>query len=288
MLTPIQFPKECVVSANEPISQHTTLRVGGPAEHFVTPKNVELLCECYRLCTTHGVPIRFLGRGSNLFCNDKGVAGVVLRTTQCQKIELFGNTVIAEAGVPLQTLIVSLRRASLGGIEYLASVPGNVGGAVWANAGRGVRIGKSIADFVEEVTCWNGVREIRLAKDQCGFGYRKSTFMDHPNLLITRVRFEFIDREPTQGQRLVVDRLAYVRKFHDIAKPNAGTVFKSNFVIPMRNAQRGKARFSNKTDNWILNCGQATANDVSLLLCDAEVAHISLGLPKPELEWSVW
>src|SRR5580692_2360202 len=159
---------------DEPLAPYTWMKVGGPAQFLVRPRNPDELLEVVRFCHDEQIPIRVLGGGSNILVRDEGVSGAVLQLVDDSfaQITVDGTTVRAGAGAPLPQLISHTVKAELAGLETLAGIPGTVGGALSGNAG-----GRSgdIGQFVESVTVLNNKGEIVTRRDdELWFGYRQS------------------------------------------------------------------------------------------------------------------
>ncbi|MBI1864682.1 MAG: FAD-binding protein, partial [Nitrospirae bacterium] len=162
---------------NEPLARHTTFRIGGPADRLVVPGDREDLIETVRACLRTRTPCFLLGRGSNTLVGDRGVRGIVIKNTgACLDLDVDGDTVRVGSSVPLQRLVRFCIGNNLEGMEYLYSVPGNVGGAVYMNAGRGIVENGFIADHLVCVEAFDGEGVRALTKEECGFGYRTSVF----------------------------------------------------------------------------------------------------------------
>ena len=120
----------------EPMSRHTTFRIGGPAEFYVTPSDAEELCRVAKLCRSEAVPYYVIGNGSNLLCSDQGVSGVILDTTEgLVSCRADGTKLWAGAGMLLGCLAKKALEAGLSGLEFAAGIPGSVGGAMVMNDG---------------------------------------------------------------------------------------------------------------------------------------------------------
>jgi UDP-N-acetylmuramate dehydrogenase len=196
------------------------------------------------------------------------------------------ETVRIGSSVPLQRLVRVCIENGLQAMEYLYSVPGNVGGAVYMNAGRGIGFNQSVADHLVSVEVFDGGEVRTIRKEDCRFGYRTSLFQQMRGWFILSVLFRLPPQDRETGEAKVRERMKYVREHHDLAFPNAGTVFRKNFVpLPEIIGHRiGNAAFSSKTPGWIVNLGGASAMDVRGLIRHARKCHRRRGLPAPELE----
>ena len=259
---------------NVQLAKFTTVKIGGNAVEMLIPETVDELSEIVRLRK----PLHFLGGGSNLLIAEHDFDCVVnLRSFSCDLVDYGNGRFLVGASVRLQKLINLINERGRGGIEYLYSVPGCVGGAIVQNAGRGEAHHQSISDYVKKV---NLIREdgsiVSLTKEQCQFGHRDSYFKHHYGIVVS-VIFEFpiVDKETSRA--LKAERLAFCKREQDNSKPNFGSVFcKSDGKIlglfRLLGIGHRNAHFSRKTKNWILNDG-GTFADVLSTIEMAEKAH---------------
>ncbi len=272
---------------NEPLSRHTTFHIGGPVDRMVIPESEEELVNFVRECVRNKVKFYVIGRGSNILARDSRIRGVVIKNTQaCCDISLEGNKVTAGSSTTLQKLIEFCVANNLYGMEYLYSVPGNVGGAISMNAGRGARFKDHISDYLEYVRVFDGNSIRHIKKESCNFDYRDSIFRRDGGLVILSAVFNFPFQEENKGLAKIKERMDFVNKTQDYEYPCAGSIFKSNFkALPeLWGLRIGGAEFSEKTGNWINNVNGATFEDVSGLISYAQDCHKVRGLPIPELE----
>ena len=158
--------------SDAPMAALTTLRVGGPADRLVTvPSRPELLA-ALRLARDAGCPWFVIGNGSDLVVADAGIRGLVIRN-RARGAEVEGLRLVAAAGAPMALLVRTATRAGLAGLEFGTSIPGTLGGAIWANAGAH---GSEMRDVVATVEAWDPVGDSvsTLAGDDCAFAYRES------------------------------------------------------------------------------------------------------------------
>lgn len=161
------------VLTNEPMSKHTTFRIGGPVDYFVCPENIEEVQKVVCLCNEMDMPFYLLGNGSNLLVGDKGYRGVIIRLyKQMDKIEVSGTKIKAQAGALLVKVANEACKNGLTGLEFAGGIPGTLGGAVVMNAGA---YGGEMKDVLEEVTVLTKEGEIlTLNKEELELGYRTS------------------------------------------------------------------------------------------------------------------
>lgn len=161
------------VFMDEPMSKHTTFRIGGPADYFVCPKNIDEVQNVVRLCREMEMPFYLLGNGSNLLVGDKGYRGVIIRLyKQMDKIEVSGTQIKAQAGALLVRVSNEACKNGLTGLEFAGGIPGTLGGAVVMNAGA---YGGEMKDVLQEVTVLTREGELlTLNKEELELGYRTS------------------------------------------------------------------------------------------------------------------
>jgi UDP-N-acetylmuramate dehydrogenase len=263
------------ITAREPMSKHTTWGIGGPAEWYAEPASLEQLSGLLRFARANGLPVFFLGGGSNLLVGDRGLDGFVVRLRGVfEQVEFGASSVRAGAGVYLPTLIKQCAERGLGGAEPLVGVPGTVGGALVMNAGtRDLEIGRIVQSV--EVLNESGGLDL-VPSEKISFEYRKST------LGARAVCFATLRLEPGRRE----DFLAAIQKFishrlqtQPIGTLNSGSVFRNpegGFAAQLieraglKGHKRGNAQVSPKHANFIVNCGGATAEDVKGLILEIQ------------------
>lgn len=261
------------------LARHTTLRLGGRAE-FHKPADIPSLIELLRRHRVLGQRYHLLGNGSNVLVNDAGLRFPVIATRHLKGLRFDPPYVEAEAGCMLPTLLRSASERNLGGLEFLASVPGTVGGGVCMNAGRGGRARYDLHQRIESVTCFDGARVRVLGPGDLKTGYRWSLFREDPTLCVLSVRLKLEFHPQALVQRRIAERLRLARSREDHSGPNAGSVFRTTKDASVFGGLSvGGARFSEKTPNWIVNRG-ATFREILSLIRRAG--------RDDELEWDVW
>jgi len=255
----------------EPLSRHTSWRVGGPAIALFRPANHVDLVKAMRLINGAAVPWLVLGGGSNLLVRDGGFPGVVLELNQFTAVRISSDGMVeAEAGVRLNALIKQLVAEGLAGLEELAGIPGTVGGAVVMNAGAG---GQEFGQVVEEVEMLSGETFLWRTAASLSFGYRQSGL--EPGAVVTAVRLRMASGDPELLNASYGERMQHRRQAHAVGGPSAGSVFKNP---PERKAWEliascgwqgrgiGGALVSERHANFIINTGRATAADIEALI----------------------
>ena len=216
------------IDNNADLKKLTTFKMGGTASKLYTPETEDELINLIQ--DKH--PQYFIGGGSNIIINTRVFDSVVNLREFSSTIEDKGNgTYIVGASVRLQKLIKTINADGYGGIEYLYSVPGLVGGAVVMNAGRGKSFNKCISDYIESVKVFCRGQVYWMEKVDCKFSYRMSNFQ-HSDAIVLAVRFKFNKTSLETSEALRKERLELCKKKQDNSAPNFGTVFcESNKAI---------------------------------------------------------
>ena len=262
----------CRVQEQERLSAHTTFRIGGAAELFVTASTVEQAGQALCLCRETDTPLLVLGNGSNLLVSDAGVDGVVLRLaagTPGWRID--GTTVTAEAGVTLAKLCVALGEAGLSGLEFAYGIPGTVGGGVYMNAGA---YGGQLSDVIRSVTALTPQGEtVTIDREELALGYRHSVFMEN-GMLVWSVTMVLQAGDPAAVRAAMADYLSRRREKQPLEYPSAGSFFKrpaGHFAgalieqCGLKGLTVGGAQVSEKHAGFLINRGDATCADVMAL-----------------------
>ena len=268
--------KEQVLEA-ESMSRHTTFRIGGPADLFVVPKSVDEIAEVLKICREEKAPYFILGNGSNLLVSDKGYRGVVVQLYRgFGKITVSGEEIHAQAGARLSGLAAAARDASLTGFEFAGGIPGTLGGAVVMNAGA---YGGEMKDVLKEVTVLTPEGEIlTLQADELHMGYRTSVVKEAGYIVLEAV-LSLAKGDP-EAIRSRMQELAGMRSSKQpLSYPSAGSTFKrpegyfaGKLIMDsgLRGYQVGGAQVSEKHCGFVINAGNATAEDVCRLMEDVQ------------------
>lgn len=279
------------VEHNLRLEKYTTLKIGGLCKELYFPQTANELILLYR-----DMPdIKILGGGSNLLISDQEVFNKVICLREYEKdlIVFDDNKVTVSAGVTLQKLILTINSNGLGGIEYLYSVPGLVGGAIYMNAGRGRGANKQISDFLISVDVLEDGEIKTYSKNQCMFNYRSSIFQSKKCIILKAV-FVFNAILAEEGKKLRKERIEICKKFQDGKYPNAGTTFSLSDPIIMKwvkiltskNKKNG-IKFSSKVTNWLQNRGDGTYKQAMRLINRVIIAHKIFG-KECKLEYEIW
>jgi UDP-N-acetylmuramate dehydrogenase len=280
------------------LKRHCSLKIGGYAEEVVIPISEEELMALYSEVKATKRKHFLIGKGSNLLFLDSGFDGLIIKNTRaCSDLALlegrFGllrnrRRIYVGSSVPNQKLIKFCGEANLEAPTYLQSVPGNIGGAIYMNAGTGITEGLYFSDFICRVRVFDGRRVYYLPVQDCEFEYRRSRFM-HSDLLILGCEIECQRRSGKKTRQDALDRIQFAKETQDDSYPNAGSVFNRGFkdIKSIRSMREGGARFSEKTCNWIINDKNASSDDVLKLMERAIAEHHAAGLDTPEQEWII-
>ena len=260
------------VRAGEPMSRHTSFRIGGPAALMAFPKTEEEARTAVRVAAEQGAEPFFLGNGSNLLVPDEGYEGFVIKLAgDWNRVEDGAeNCLVAGGAVPLARLAVAALERGLTGLEFAHGIPGTVGGAVTMNAGA---YGGEMAHVVTEVTCLTRTGELERVTD-FDFAYRHSAFSDGSRLILNAV-FRLEKGEP-DAIRARMDELAAQRQSKQpLEYPSAGSMFKrpvGHFAgalieqCGLKGLTVGGAQVSEKHAGFVINRGGATFADVTALV----------------------
>ena len=257
------------VRINEPMKNHTTFKIGGPAQYYVTPESVTQIQEVVSLCRDMNIPLHVIGNGSNILVGDDGVDGVVLALFNTfSDYEIKDNVITAQAGMSLIKLAVIALREGLTGLEFASGIPGSVGGAVYMNAGA---YDGQMKDVVTSVTVLDEAGNIRiLGRDELDMGYRTSAVAKH-NMIVLQVIIELKAGNKEQIKDRM-NQLSELRKQKQpLEYPSAGSTFKrpegyfAGKLIAdagLKGYSIGGAAVSEKHAGFVVNIGGATAKDV--------------------------
>lgn len=265
------------LTIGEPMSRHTSWRIGGPAEIFCQVNNLEELSAVTDLFRLHRVPWRVLGGGTNILVADQGLAGAVVKLGSSFRRTVWDGTVArAGAGVFLSRLSRQALDHSLSGLEFAAGIPGTLGGAVAGNAGTPLG---SMSDIVKEVVVLEPGRSVRrLGRGEIGFEYRGSDLKKH-NWTVLEAVLELVSGSSGEIRHQMETELEARRRKQPWQFPCAGSVFKNPSgdhagrlieAVGLKGVRRGDAQFSEVHANFIVNLGQASAQDVLGLIQDAK------------------
>lgn len=262
-------PEEDILT-EEPMSRHTTFRIGGEAACFIRISSEEQLRKLIPYFENVGIEYFVLGKGSNLLVGDKGYPGVILQISDaCQQIEAEGNRLQVQAGAALSKVALFAMERGLEGLEFAAGIPGTVGGGVVMNAGA---YGGEMKQVVESVRVLSSEGEIlTLDNDTMEFGYRTSIVRNR-NFTVLSVTFRLREGNREEIRARIEDFQKRRMEKQPLNYPSAGSTFKrpegyfaGKLIMDagLRGFQIGDARVSDKHCGFVVNVGKATARDVT-------------------------
>lgn len=271
--------KEEGVLREEPMKNHTTFRVGGPAQYYVFVSDTKELMETIKLCNRHEVPWVVLGNGSNVLVSDEGIRGVVLRlsgelTDYEIKEDLHGGRAeaVAGGGALLSSFAMGLAKKGFTGFEFAAGIPGSIGGAVMMNAGA---YGGEIKDCITKAEIVTAEGECRiLSAEELKLSYRHSVLTEERGI-VTRAWFSF----PIGSKLYILSNIEMLnrkrREKQPLEYPSAGSTFKrpegyfaGKLIMDagLAGMQIGGAAVSEKHCGFVINKENATATDIYKLM----------------------
>lgn len=272
-----QFMDGEQLKKDEPMKNHTTFRIGGPAMLFASPASEEQLAKLIKCVKKWQIPFFILGNGSNLLVSDKGYQGVVIEIKDGFNRCLVernddGAVVRVGAGILLSRLANVIAAESLSGFEFAAGIPGTLGGAVTMNAGA---YGGEIKDYIIKAKVVTAEGEIvTLSKEQLGLSYRHSAIMN-TGAIVVEAEFAFPHGEQSEIKALMKDFNQRRRDKQPLEYPSAGSTFKrpeGHFAgkliqdAELRGFRIGDAMVSEKHCGFVVNAGEATAAQVKELI----------------------
>lgn len=294
------------VKTNEPLSKHTTFKIGGPAEWLVIVDDTDKLVALLKWLDGEGVPRFILGGGSNMLASDDGFKGVVIKI-KTQKTEVLPDGIVADAGCITVAVAQLSMQHKFTGFEWGVGVPGTIGGAVRGNAGA---MGGEMTDSVISVTAYRDGEVVELSHVECKFGYRDSVFK-HSEAVVLRVRLKLEPAASPEGMKKALEYLQYRNKTQPQGFASTGCVFKNHEIgrnecareatliaqfpedkdkitlffksgkIPagwlvekagQKGARVGQAMVSERHGNFVVNTGGASAAEVMSLVDQVKAA----------------
>lgn len=261
------------VKINEPMKKHTTFRVGGPADYFLTPDSAESVQDTITFLKHNKVPYYVVGNGSNLLVGDQGYRGAIVQIYQkMNQIRTEGEYIYAEAGALLSKIAAEALSKGLTGFEFASGIPGTLGGAVMMNAGA---YGGEMKQVIQEATVLTSDGKIiTLAAEDMEFAYRSSIFSKNGDIVLSVVLK--LDKGEQEAIRARMDELKVQRVTKQpLEYPSAGSTFKrpegyfAGKLIQdagLRGFQVGGAQVSEKHCGFVINKENATAADIISLM----------------------
>ena len=261
---------------DEPMSRHTSLKLGGKVDALVMTENEDQLGEIVQRLMSKDIPFMPVGNLTNILVRDGGYRGVLLWMRELDQA-IYGSRengqycIDAQAGATLAKVVTLAAAQELTGLEFCAGIPGSVGGAVWMNAGA---YGTEIKDVISTVSVMDGQGKKKiLQREEIAFAYRQSNLP--ADVIICGVRFNLQKGDGVQIRERMAEIMKWRQEKHPLQYPNAGSVFKNLPGMPagrlieelgLKGARRGDVQVSKKHANFIVNKGQGTASDMITLI----------------------
>ena len=284
------------IKLNEPMKLHTSFKIGGPADFFITANNIQEIREVVNIAKENNLPLKVVGNGTNLLVKDNGFRGIILKTNLQEikitktknkdeintkyKINGIENStnckeeyiVNVQSGMALGKLAQILLKNEIGGFEFASGIPGTIGGAIKMNAGA---YGGEFKDIVQDVTYLNEQNDIVVIQNmQCDFSYRHSLFSNKDYIILGCNLKLYKDTKENIKNKLD-ENLQSRREKQPIEYPSAGSTFKrgEDFITAklidecgLKGYTIGGAQVSEKHAGFIVNTGNATAQDITDLI----------------------
>ncbi len=259
------------LTKNEPMERHTSWRVGGPADYYVSPADVEELALVIKVCKKHKLPLHIIGNGTNLLVLDGGIRGMVVHIGEpFNYIKPYAGGLEAGSGTPMVQLAKAAAEAGLRGLEFAIGIPGTLGGALVMNAGA---FGGYTGELVQSVKLVDYEGElVALTRERLSFSYRSSNLIGMG--IIVEARLEMDLGDPAELFKTMEQYTEERRRRHP-SLPSAGSVFRNlpdqpaGRIIEQAGAKGmriGGAQVSEEHANFIVNTGSATAADILFLI----------------------
>jgi UDP-N-acetylmuramate dehydrogenase len=289
------FKIEGSVRMDEQMAEHSSFRIGGPADLYVVPADAGEAAEVCRACVRHSVPFFILGGGTNILVSDRGVRGVVVDLSRLSGIQADGTLVVSQAGTPVSNVAEFALGEGLRGMEFAFSLPGSVGGAVWMNARC---YGGEVSEVLEHADYLDAdlqPRHYRMRRED--WGYKRSPFQDARRVILSAA-FRLSPGSRADMRTLMNSHRQDRDKKGHFLHPCAGSIFKNNraFGAPtgqiidslgLKGTRLGGAQVAPFHGNIFINTGGAKASEMRALieLVAGEVrARLGLELEKEVID----
>ena len=263
------------IKKDDPMSKHTSFRVGGNADYFILIDNdKDSINKIVKLAKDNNVKITIVGNGTNLLVSDDGIRGIVLKIKPDTSYNIYDEYIEISAGIPNGYLANVMLNNEMTGFEFAAGIPGTIGGAIVMNAGA---FGGEIKDILLEA---QGIdlstgKSFTFNNEKCGFSYRTSIFQNKPNLLILSAKIKYSQGSKEEIQNLMNEYREKRMSTQPLDMPSAGSTFKrgDGFITAklideagLKGYSVGGAMVSTKHAGFIVNTGKATACDIESLI----------------------
>lgn len=262
------------IKYNEPMSKHTTMRVGGPVDIMVYPNTIDEIIDIVKYAKENSIPVKVLGNGSNVIVSDLGIEGIVIKlTSNMSNINIDGDYVIATAGATMPKIAGIVKQNSLGGFEFACGIPGTIAGGAKMNAGA---YGGQIEDvFVSCKYLDNELNLKEIENKDMNFSYRHSIFAENPNYIILEVKLKLDKSNVEDIDKKMKENMLSRKTKQPLEYPSAGSVFRrpvGYFVgkliqdSDLRGVSVGGAQVSEKHTGFVVNKENATCEDIRNLI----------------------
>lgn len=265
------------VKLQEPMSKHTTFRIGGPADFYLCPHSTKEVQQTVQICKEENLPYFILGNGSNLLVSDKGYRGVIIQLWKnFSDISVKDCCITAKAGALLSKVAAEALEEGLTGMEFASGIPGTIGGAVFMNAGA---YGGEMKDIIKEVKVLDDQGEIRvLSNEEMKLGYRTSIVKEKGYTVLSAV-LQLKKGDVSVIRETMEDLKNRRTSKQPLDMPSAGSTFKrpegyfaGKLIMDsgLRGFSMGGAQVSEKHCGFVVNKGGATAEDVTALIREVQ------------------
>lgn len=262
------------IKENEPMANHTTMKIGGPADLFIEPSSIENLAKTMDLIRQHKIKWTAIGRGSNLLVSDGGIEGAVIKLGRgMDEMELNGSELKAGGGYSLVALSTIISKKGLSGLEFASGIPGSIGGAVYMNAGAH---GSDISQILTQahILFEDGKMEW-LSNEEMEFSYRTSILQKKRPGIVAEAVFQLKEGDRELISSAMQKNKDYRKETQPWNYPCAGSIFRNPLPdyagqliekAGMKGHSIGGAQISDMHGNFIVNAGDAKAEDVLALI----------------------
>ena len=277
---------------NAPMSEHTTLKLGGPADYLAFPRSTEEINALFAEAGAYNLPVTVIGHGSNLLVLDGGIRGLVICIGKnMRNITREGNLITAQAGAMLGSVAMEAAEAGLSGLEFASGIPGTVGGGVTMNAGA---YDGEMSQVVKTVKALNpGGKEVILSREEMDFSYRHSAVTEK-NIIVTEATFELQPGDPAQIRAKMSELNARRAEKQPLDVPSAGSTFKrpEGFFAAalidqcgLKGYSIGGARVSMKHAGFLVNTGTSSKDFYDLMQKVQQIVEERVGVKlEPEIK----
>lgn len=254
----------------------TTIKMGGSIRHLIYPNTIEDVKEIVAYLRSNRIDFKLLGNGSNLICGETTYEGVVICLKKINAYEISGTSAYVESGVKAPLFSQILAQNGLSGLEFASSIPGDIGGLVYMNAGA---YKEAMSDVVTEVLVLKSDELVWMKKEELEYGYRSSIFQKHPHWVVLACKMDLKKKSPEEIFDLMEDRLNRRKNSQPLDKPSSGSCFRNpegtfawKYIdeLGYRGYCLNGIKVSEKHSNFIINEGGGTAKDYLSIVYDIQ------------------